>query len=117
MSAHTPGPWECGRYHHVVLPVIDLPPSEGGGWAIAHVYGDNERRADNARLIAAAPAMSLALEMITAGVARIEFECSGQFVEFCFDGIRYSHNGDWNAMLDVIGWDRARAAVTKGAQP
>lgn len=59
---YTEGPWECGRYNHIVLPMKELPPSKGGGWAIAHIYGDNERRAANARLIAAAPDMLNALQ-------------------------------------------------------
>lgn len=59
------------------------------------------------RKIAAAPAADLALRMIAAGIARIEA------FEFCFDGIRYSHRHDWSAVMDQIGWDRARAALSK----
>lgn len=93
------------------------------GYAVACVLpcGDPDVRPDvteaNARLIAAAPAMDLALSMIACGIARIE-RC-GRLEEFCFDGIRYCINDDWNALFDVIGWDKARAALAKatGAAP
>ena len=66
----------------------------------------------DARLIAAAPAYKLALDMLMAGVARIERSPTCSFVEFCFDGLRYPVNGDdYGRVLDVIGWDKARAAL------
>lgn len=61
----------------------------------------------NATLIAAAPAMDLILSLIRHGVARIES------FELCFNGMRYSHNDDWNRVLSVIGWDVARAALSR----
>jgi hypothetical protein len=74
-------------------------------------YGPSE---EDKHLITAAPAMELALKLIEIGAARIER--SGSLSEFCFDGIRYVMNGDWNALIGVIGWDRAQAKATGGAQ-
>lgn len=64
-----------------------------------------------ATLISSAPAMDLALKLLSLGCARIER--SGSLVEFCFGGFRYCMNGDWTALMDVIGWERARAAIAK----
>lgn len=62
----------------------------------------------DAKLIAEAPAMALCLELIRIGEAQIE----GGF-EFCFRGIRYPIHAEypWTAVLDSIGWDKARKAV------
>lgn len=104
-SQHTPGPWKAtwhngGRF---------LSIRSGEFVGVARVNTTNVDRDANARLIAAAPAMDMALEMIACGAARIER--IGSLTEFCFDGIRYSHNGDWGAMMNVIGWGKARAAI------
>lgn len=117
MSKHTKGPWEwvnkggwysleaangtrvaddgsaCGEYNR------EIDPEDDG------------KSGANAILIAEAPAMDLALQLIACGAARIERSPSGRLNEFCFDGIRYCLNGDWNALFDVIGWDKAIAAT------
>ena len=119
MSAqHTPGPWfTFANATCVGGPAGILGNPSGADTAgVAHCgmalrTGDEVQA--NARLIAAAPAMALALQMLELGVARIERSASGQLVEFCFNGIRYCHNGDWSALLGVIGWDKARAAVAE----
>lgn len=63
----------------------------------------------NAHLIAAAPAMALVLDLLRLKLARFE---PG---EFCFNGLCYSISlpNDWVALIDVIGWDSARAAIAK----
>lgn len=40
-------------------------------------------------------------------------EYKQRLVEFCFCGLRYLHTGDWGALLGVVGFERARAAVAK----
>ena len=118
MSKHTPGPWEYndpakfnqvdGRFSYTAV----YARGNAFPWRMAEVQGpDDKTTIANARLIAAAPAMELALSMISCGVARIE-RC-GRLEEFCFDGIRYCLNGDWNALFNVIGWNKAHAAIAK----
>ncbi len=59
----------------------------------------------DAALIADAPAMLLALEMVQRGKARIEAR------EFCFNGLRYSvSDNDWGRVIDAIGWEKCRAS-------
>lgn len=64
-----------------------------------------------ARLIADAPATSLCLDLVSAGLARIERSETWSITEFCFNGIRYDVSGGWSSVVDLIGWDRARAAL------
>ena len=122
MSEFTSGPWT----------------KTGGSWEYSKVYGpdgseiamvcihsdvteDNqvvlERiKAANSPLIVAAPAQALALDLMVCGLARIERSMgTPNLSEFCFDGIRYvlDDPNDWNITLNVIGWDRARAAIDK----
>ncbi len=137
---HTPGPWEWkdvpgagleirGPVHLVEcveLPkgIPEIPINIYGlaqpqniligyeRWVQFEPNGWSEMQEANARLIADAPAMHLALEMISVGVARIER--SGRFREFCFGGLRYGMSDDsWTRLIAVIGWDRARAAIAK----
>lgn len=83
-----------------------------GAMNLAGPNGDVSGHRDaTIRMIMQAPAMRLALRMIALGIARIER--TGTLEEFCFNGLRYSMNGDWNGLLHVIGWNKARAAVTK----
>lgn len=120
-AKYTPGPWVPGYNDHRAI--LGPKDSDGDDLVIATLC-DNSRGLNwhtncqhsvptkgvaraNAHLIAAAPAQALILEMLCAGVARIEKW------EFCFDGIRYSHGNDWNLVLDIIGWDRARAAIKR----
>lgn len=76
-----------------------------------HAHWFKELDHPDARLIAAAPAMDLALQMLTLGVSRLEI--NGSLQEFCFNGIRYCLNGDWDALLNCIGWNEARAAIAQ----
>lgn len=57
------------------------------------------------------PAMILALELITAGIARIEPATR----EFCFNGMRYSMGNpvDWTRIMNGIGWLKAVNALEK----
>ena len=111
-AAHTAGPWraEGGNVYADVDRYYPRPVAHVGVPLERHDNRVDELMA-NARLIAAAPAMEMALDLIACGAARIER--SGRLVEFCFDGIRYSHNGDWGALIEVVGWDRARAAIAR----
>lgn len=59
MSAHTPGPWKIGKIGNCVIYSKE-------GEVIADVYTKNARA--NTRLIAAAPRMLEALEMIVRGL-------------------------------------------------
>lgn len=54
MSEHTPGPWVVGNVGEVVA----------GGTTLADVYGDDEQADVDARLIAAAPDLLAALELL-----------------------------------------------------
>lgn len=112
-SKHTPGPWNCAALPNIpLLSIYIYVDAEDGKEPKALPVTEG-----NARLIAAAPAMDLALSMIACGIARIER--SGRLEEFCFDGMRYCLNGDWNALFRAIGWDKARAAIARatGATP
>jgi len=66
---------------------------------------DTLTKAD-AELIADAPAMRMALQMVMLGIARIEKN------EFCLEGIRIevSYN-EWSKLFFIIGWDRARRLI------
>jgi hypothetical protein len=75
---------------------------------VCRVYGANHATVE---LVVNAPAMALALEMVACGVARLER--TGTLTEFCFDGLRYSVHGQWSALMDMIGWDFAHAAIEK----
>lgn len=73
MSAHTPGPWTVdsnGPGHEVVL-------ARGGRHAIAAVQGpeDHGENLANARLIAAAPELLIALRVL---IATSECSCEGE---------------------------------------
>lgn len=72
MSEHTPGPW--GAYPHWTRRDEYNIASQSAGYApIAKVKGDKRstlcQSKDNARLIAAAPDMLLALQLIEANAA------------------------------------------------
>lgn len=118
--AHTPGPWEvCDDPDGVYIYLGGRPTENIVCDIIGRVY-DEEARVSviksedlaNARLIAAAPAQSLILDMLALSIARLER--SGPLVEFCFDGLRYvATDRDWREIIHVIGWDRARAAIDK----
>lgn len=91
---------------------LDRPIVDDCGDTLGVVRGDGvvqSIRDANARLIADAPAMKLALDAVAAGVARVE---GG---EFCFNGLRYSvHDGDWSGSFTAFGlWDKLPAAIAK----
>lgn len=116
MSGHTPGPWHICPLDQASHRWVIAQP-DGSSVADCSPVGPwvpDEMADANARLIAAAPAMELALQLIAEGHARIER--TGDLREFCFDGIRYAMNGKWGQLFDVIGWDRAIAEAT-GEQP
>jgi hypothetical protein len=51
-------------------------------------------------------AMEILLRLLQLGKARF-YEPTG---EFCFGGIMYSaRDGDWSVIVNIIGWDKARA--------
>lgn len=114
MSNHTPGPWYLNNDDETEDGTIDVISKRRPYICTVHSGAIPGTTDANARLIAAAPAMDLALSMISCGVARIE-RC-GRLEEFCFDGLRYCLNGDWNALFDVIGWEKARAAIAKATE-
>ncbi len=64
---HTPGPWEVGPRHESVRPAIAAVLRGEGpindGCVICTMHGERQRPA-NARLIAAAPDLLLALQLI-----------------------------------------------------
>lgn len=122
-AQHTPGPWDadhCTAHTQDNDPgyfQIDGPTPKGLNNTIPYTVADtmnrhfcvdpDEDRA-NARLIAAAPAQEVILQLLRRGLARFEPATD----EFCFDGLRYSARDDWSGLLDVIGWDKTRAALT-----
>jgi hypothetical protein len=103
------GPWALGpRGTQVYGTGDDQRLVAMCGAATAHPLSE---QLANARLVAESPAMTIALEMIACGAARYERE--GTLREFCFDGLRYSVRDNWNALFDLIGWDKALAAIAK----
>jgi len=57
-------------------------------------------------------AMKMALDLIAAGVARIE-RLSPEVSEFCFQGLRYCRNttAPWSDTIGAIGWQRCVSAL------
>jgi hypothetical protein len=118
---HTQGPWAIEKNSEPLMP--EKCVSIGGhglAWssfclvAVQMKYSDkNEPKGlANAALIAEAPAMKLALDLIAAGVAEIR---DGMFICDGFH-IRPDEFGGWNFVMERFGWDRARAALAgKGA--
>ena len=113
MESYTNGPWEASEhgdytdYDSRCIVVL----GDDCTIRVAVVLGADDLETNaSARLIASAPAMDIALRLIADGHARIE-RC-GNLREFCFDGIRYCMNGDWNALITVIGWEKAIAKAT-----
>jgi hypothetical protein len=117
-AQHTPGPWSVEHSGVAVragaiLFTQRVYTSRLGGESYCHDDFLPQREA-NAHLSAAAPAMALALDLITYGLARIERSTTcPSLIEFCINGLRYSLDGDWNRLLDVIGWDKARDLIAK----
>ena len=62
MSAHTPGPWQVGAPSPDIQATATVRDSNG--WDVAHCFG--QQAAQNARLIAQAPAMLDAISEIVA---------------------------------------------------
>lgn len=73
--------------------------------------------AANAELIASAPAMHIALELLRLGLAQIRITDNGQY--FQLNDNRYSiplEHG-WNDIIEYIGWDKCRKAIEKAKNP
>jgi hypothetical protein len=113
VSKFTPGPWRAELTPASVWDWTVMAPSGKGRTMQIGIDTDNTEA--DASLIAAAPAMDMVLSLVALGMARIERSASGALVEFCFKGIRYCHNGDWSALIDVVGWDRCRQALAEAA--
>lgn len=66
-----------------------------------------------AQAIEEVPAMMLALELIAAGLARIEPATR----EFCFDGLHFGMSSptNWTRIINCIGWKNAVAALKSHA--
>jgi hypothetical protein len=106
------GPWCAGRKH--LGDPIDIRRHDQYGRIVATVpmgeKRDDLRACANATLIASAPAMDIALRLLTHGLARIER--NGTLIEFCFDGMRHIFDGDWTVLIQSIGWNKAHDAIT-----
>jgi hypothetical protein len=109
-TTHTPGPWfynrdEGGLYEH------NVNVEEGEICQVFDPTGNDEGvKAANARLIAAAPAQRILLDLLRHGLATIaegDLECDG--VMYWFD----DSCPDWAAVVNAIGWDHARALLAK----
>ncbi len=81
-----------GREHHDWFRLLDHP---------------------DANLMADAPAMLLALRMLELGVATLQAAPLSRVPVFTFEGVGhfFPSSGDWTKLFDLIGWNRARAAV------
>lgn len=104
---HTKGPWSCRKSTDVNW-LVSGP--RGNFHVIAQTMQGNDEA--NARLIAAAPAADLLLQMLRLGLACFD----GDTNEFRFDGLRYSTRGsgpDWSKLVTFIGWNKCRAAVAR----
>lgn len=100
----TPGPWHYAGANTVVA--LGGRPNEPA--LVAKVSSAHEEA--DAQLMAQAPAMDLMLCLIRENIAWFN-PVTG---EFCFDSLRYTtEDRNWTGVLDIIGWDRARAALAK----
>jgi hypothetical protein len=76
---------------------------------LAQVFApDTGERLEIARLMAAAPAQALLLDLVRHGLAPLT---DG---EVGFDEVVYAYDPytpDWSALLDAIGWEKARRAL------
>ena len=107
----TPGPWVY------TLDARGVCGIHGGDTAkcpvrIGEVTADTQKHAEaNARLIAAAPAQAMILDLVQQGVMTLE---EG---EAEFDGVMYwfdHRQPDWCVgVVNAIGWDAARAAISE----
>ena len=110
-TTYTPVPWVytldargvCGIHggDNAKLPV-----------RIGEVTGDTQKQAEaNARLIAAAPAQALILDLVQQGLMTL------QEGEAEFDGVMYwfdARQPDWCvSVVAAIGWDTARACLNE----
>lgn len=58
--------------------------------------------------------MSMILELLTLGLARIEKSSTTDLVEFCFQGLRYPcTDRDWPTLIRTIGYDNIQAVLAK----
>lgn len=106
----TPGPWDdASKYPEI--PTVRIFAKCHYIASVGNIDDSREQTEANAHLICTAPAMDIILSLLTLKLARIEK--SGRLSEFCFEGLRYILNGDWNQLVNVIGWDKAREAIAK----
>jgi hypothetical protein len=106
VTAHTPGPWRVHNHAHV---------HTAAGRRLATTKGEfgNPANSANARLMSAAPAQAILLDLLQQGLATI---AEG---EIEFDGVMYwfdHSSSDWaTQVVDAIGWDHARAAIAEAS--
>jgi len=113
MSGHMKGPWEFGAGGDTSNFAARLQVRPKGEFPHGLWIADCGGNEANARLIAAAPAMAIALKLIELKLARFEVSPVGILVEFCFDGLRHVFSGDWCSTITGCGWDKCRAAIAK----
>jgi hypothetical protein len=105
----TPGPWENGARVQVFF------TKHGYTQELWTVFSGKEQialvgRGEDARLIAATPAKALMLDLIRYGLLSLgDGEVESQGMVYAFDDRR----PDWNALVNAIGWDKARAAIAE----
>jgi hypothetical protein len=108
-TTHNPGPW---RVLDVLteLEIVTDRPTANLTESIVQFKGQANAR-PNARLMAAAPAQAIILELVQRGLMTLK---PG---EAEFDGVMYwfdARQPDWcKGVVDAIGWDTARAAVAQ----
>jgi hypothetical protein len=88
---------------------VEIESDEG----MIAVFTDSPKKTEKAaRLISAAPSMSVLLELLALGKARIEKSKTTDLCEFCFQGLRYScTERDWAILTGIIGIDKIEATL------
>lgn len=106
----TPGPWSADRWRVCANFNEGDPPIKVICDTANNAKTRNDENAANAYLIASAPAADLLLRMILSGAASVD-----QYTkEIRFNGLRFSaSDGDWNAIVGIMGWRQCRAALGK----
>jgi hypothetical protein len=107
---HTPGPW---KVTHTQFGLHRIDCEERSKHGIGVVMS-NVDTLPNARLIAAAPAQSIVLDLLRHGLATLS---DGDLVlHDPMDGMVYAFDDacpDWTAVVDAIGWDKAIAVIAR----
>jgi formate-dependent phosphoribosylglycinamide formyltransferase (GAR transformylase) len=111
-TKHTPGPWIV-RIHaatwgtYTIQPFAERQETAEQGDQIDALAGEDEA---NVRLIAAAPAQRILLDLLRYGLTTL----SDGDLEM--DGVVYAFDDaypDWTAVVNAIGWAKATAAIAK----